>query len=74
MSSQIARRIEKELGVLSDELQRQVLKYMQTLKGAPPRGVSGKELLRFAGAIPPRDLLRMSRAIEAGCERVDADR
>lgn len=37
----------------------------------PTKGTPGRELLRFAGTIPPEDCRRMEEAIEAGCERVD---
>lgn len=36
-------------------------------------GVPGRQLVRFAGAIPPDDLQLMQQAIEADCERVDAN-
>lgn len=35
------------------------------------QGISGRELLRFAGAIEADDLKLMSAAIEEGCEQVD---
>jgi hypothetical protein len=35
------------------------------------QGVPGRQLLRFAGAIPPDDLDLMRQAIEADCEQVD---
>jgi hypothetical protein len=53
--------------------------HIETVDGAslPPesvaRGVDGRQLLRFAGAIPPEDLALMERAIEEGCERIDGD-
>jgi hypothetical protein len=39
--------------------------------GAALRGVQGKSLLRFAGAIDRDDLRQMEEAIREGCERVD---
>ena len=36
-----------------------------------PVGVSGKQLLKFRGFIPPDELEQMSQAIEEDCERVD---
>jgi hypothetical protein len=61
------------LGKLPLEKQRQVLAFAKTLTTPLPQGVRGSTLLRFAGAIDPRDLDAMSQAIEDGCERIDAD-
>ncbi len=45
----------------------------QTPSVSRVRGVPGRELLRFAGTIEPDDLILMEKAIEEGCEQVDAD-
>ncbi len=37
----------------------QVLEFVEKLKTGTPRGVPGKELLRFAGAISPDDVALM---------------
>ncbi|MFQ4142520.1 hypothetical protein [Chlorogloeopsis sp. ULAP02] len=37
------------------------------------RGVPGRQLLRFAGAIPQDDIQLIREAIEHNCEQVDAD-
>jgi hypothetical protein len=50
-------------------LQWQVLEYSRTLVSSQVRGVPGQQLLRFAGAIPPDDLLLMREAIEQDCEQ-----
>jgi len=36
-----------------------------------PKGVEGRKLFRFEGAISINDLRLMSKAIEEGCEKVD---
>lgn len=36
-----------------------------------PKGVKGKSLLRFEGAIATDDLQAMSEAVERSCERID---
>lgn len=36
-------------------------------------GISGKQLLRFAGTIPPDDLQLMQQVIQANCETVDTN-
>jgi hypothetical protein len=53
---------------LPHDLQLRVLDFVKALT---PKGVEGKSLLRFEGAIPADDLQLMSKAIEEGCEKVD---
>lgn len=57
-----------QIDKLPYDLQLRVLDFLKTLK---PKGVEGKNLLRFEGTIPADDLQRMSKAIEEGCEKVD---
>ncbi len=57
-----------QLDKLPHDLQLRVLDFAKTLA---PKGVEGKSLLRFEGAIPGDDLQLMSQAIEEGCEKVD---
>mgnify|MGYP005619758627 CR=1 FL=1 len=44
----------------------------ETTRGARS-AVPGKQLLRFAGAIPLDDLRLMQQAIEIGCEAIDSN-
>jgi hypothetical protein len=55
------------------ELQWRVLEFTHALTISAPRGVLGRQLLHFAGAIPADDLRLMRQAIEEGCEQVDHD-
>ena len=57
-----------QLDKLPHDLQLRVLDFAKTLA---PKGVEGKSLLRFEGAIAGDDLRLMSQAIEEGCEKVD---
>lgn len=57
-----------QLEKLPYDLQLRVLDFVKSLI---PKGVEGKSLLRFEGAIPADDLQLMSKAIEEGCEKVD---
>jgi hypothetical protein len=57
-----------QLDKLPYDLQLRVLDFATTLL---PKGVSGKKLLKFEGAIPIDDLHLMSKAIADGCEKVD---
>ncbi len=63
--------IMKQVEALPEEQQFQVLSYIQSLKTAPPEGVPGRSLLRFAGIIPAEDVDAMEKAIEEDCERID---
>jgi len=57
-----------QLDKLPYELQLRVLDFVASLI---PKGIAGKNLLKFEGAIPVADLQLMSNAIEEGCEKVD---
>jgi hypothetical protein len=58
---------------LPSSLQRQVLVFTRSLDRRRLKGMQGKSLLSFAGAIPQKDLEMMARAIEEGCEQVDGN-
>jgi hypothetical protein len=55
---------------LPPELQLRVLDYAKALM---PKGVKGKKILRFGGAISSSDLKLMTKAIENDCEKVDVN-
>jgi len=71
MDTPIVNEIVKKLGKLPNNLQRQVLTYVEALQIPATRVVSGQQLLQFAGTIPKEDLTIMQEAIEKGCEHVD---
>ena len=71
MSTSIIDQVVEQLRAMPQPLQWQVLKFARTLVDSKIRGVSGQQLLRFAGAIPSDDLQLMREAIEQDCERVD---
>jgi hypothetical protein len=73
MSTTIMEEVLEQLKNLPHELQWRVLEFTHALSISAPRGVPGRQLLRFAGSIPLDDLDLMSQAIEQGCEQVDAD-
>lgn len=73
MSTPIVDEVVEQLEHLPEDLQRRVLAYTRSLARSAPQGVSGQELLRFAGLIPADDLERMRQAVEQGCEQVDPD-
>ena len=71
MNTSIIPMIVAELEAISDDDQKRVLEFIESLKSSAKRGVPGKNLLRFAGAIPPDDLFVMQETIESGCEQVN---
>ncbi len=72
MNTPIIDKVVEQLKVLPQELQWRVLEFTRSLAVSTPHGVPGRQLLRFAGAVPIGDLQLMREAIEQGCERVDS--
>ena len=73
MDTLIADRVIEELKALPNELQRQVLEFTHALVlSSTPHGFHGRQLLRFAGTIPPKDVKVMREVIEQECEQVDS--
>jgi len=73
VNASIEKEIVEQLNALPYELQRQVLDFARALALSAPKGVPGKQLLHFAGAIQKDDLQAMAQAIEASCERINLD-
>jgi hypothetical protein len=71
MSMSVIEQVVEQLKAMPQPLQWQVLEFARTLLGAKVQGVSGQQLLQFAGAIPLDDLQLMQEIIEQGCEQVD---
>jgi hypothetical protein len=71
MNMSIIDQVIEQLRVMPQHLQWQVLEYSRTLVSSQVPGVPGQQLLRFAGEIPPDDLLLMHEAIKRDCEQVD---
>ena len=69
--SSTIREIIQRLETLSPGQQRQVLDFTLELSGESPKGISGKELLKFVGLFPPEDLEEIRQAIEEDCGQVD---
>jgi len=53
--------------------QKQILSYAKLMDESRAKGVKGKQLLSFAGAIEVDDLKEIENRIEEGCELVDTD-
>jgi hypothetical protein len=73
MSAPVMNKVIEQLRTLPDELQWRVLEFTRALAVSTPHGIPGRQLLGFAGAIPPEDLGRIRRTIEEGCEQVDTN-
>lgn len=71
MSISVIDQVVQQLRAMPQPLQREVLEYARTLISSKVQGVSGQELLRFAGTIPIDDLQLMQGAINQDCEQVD---
>ena len=56
---------------LPEERQRQVLNFAKSLSPYHPVGISGRQLLHFAGILTAQEAQALSTAVEEGCERVD---
>ncbi len=69
----VRQQILDDLDGMSPEMQDQAARLVHELVKARPRGVPGRDLLRFAGTIDPESLREMEAAIGEGCERVDSD-
>jgi hypothetical protein len=73
METSIVDRVAEEVRALAPELQKRVLEFARALAISTPRGVHGRQLLRFAGELSPEDARLMRETIEQGCEKVDSD-
>jgi hypothetical protein len=67
MSDMIISKVVEQLRTMPDNKQQEVLVFTRRLKDSAPVGIPGKNLLQFAGTIPPEDLEIMRQAIEADC-------
>jgi len=73
MNTSIVEKVVEQLKFLPQELQWRVLEFTRTLATSNPHGVTGVQLLRFAGTIPMSDIQVMRDTIEQGCEQVDTN-
>ena len=71
MDNPIVNQVVEHMNALPNNLQRQVLDFVQALRLSEQHGVSGSQLLRFADTISADDLKKISKAIEDGCEQVE---
>jgi hypothetical protein len=72
-STVLKQEVSHELDLLPPEDQHKVLDFARALAERRREGVSGRDLLHFAGAIEKSDLEIMRKAIEEDCERIDVN-
>jgi hypothetical protein len=68
MSVSIKEEIVEQLDKLPVGLQKRVLDFTQALILSMPKGLSGKDLIKFVGIISPEDAKAIEEVIEEGCE------
>ena len=73
MNPVIDKELREQLDQMPPERQRQVLDFARALAGESGRGVTGRALSQFGGAIAKDDLRIIAQAIEEGCEQVNPD-
>lgn len=71
MSISIKQEIIEQLDKLPIGMQKRVLDFTQALVLSMPKGMTGKDLMKYVGIISPEDAKAMQKAIEEGCEKVD---
>jgi hypothetical protein len=73
MSVSVIDQVVEQLRSMPQLLQWEVLEFACTLTSSKIQGVSGQQLLRFAGTIPVDDLQLMQEAIEQDCKQFDSN-
>ncbi|MEE8391199.1 MAG: hypothetical protein V3S14_10445 [Anaerolineae bacterium] len=71
MNNTVVGKVVEQLETFPENLQQQVLAFVEALRTAVRPGIPGKQLLRFVGAISLDDLQLVQQAIETGCGQVD---
>lgn len=66
----IAEQIAEQVATLPPEDQKRVIAFVGALAVTQPKGVPGRDLLRFAGTVSEEDADLMTQAIDEGCEQV----
>jgi len=73
MNSEIISEAATQMANLPYNLQKRALNYIKGLTLSDKNGVPGRNLLQYAGFIPPDDLNIMKDVIENHCRKVDAN-
>lgn len=73
MNSEIISEAAARMAKLPYNLQERALNFIKRLTLPDKSGVPGRNLLKYAGFIPPDDLNIMSDVIENDCRKIDAN-
>ena len=73
MDPTVEKDLHEQLGQLDEIQQQRVVEFARSFAGNRARGVPGRVLLRFRGAIEQGELNLIAQAVEAGCELVHPD-
>lgn len=73
VDSAMIQQIIEQLSRFPPELQKKVYDFTLAISRSYPKGTPGVELLHLAGTIPADDIEAMAKAIEEGCEQVNAN-
>jgi hypothetical protein len=65
-------KVVERLEIMPQHLQYEVLDFVRALGNQ--QGISGKDLLKFAGSIPGDELQLIKAAIEQDCEQIDLNK
>ena len=72
MENQIVARVIERMELLPLDLQQLVLEFIQTLQASTQQGVTGQQMLSFAGIIPGEELAHMRQAVATDLPRLNS--
>ena len=73
MTQRIEKELHQQITRLKDDQQLRLLEFARSLADSPGKGEASRTLLRFAGTIEKDDIVTIGRAIDDGCEIVNAN-
>ena len=73
MAQGIEKELHEQITRLKDDQQVRLLAFARSLADSSGKGEGGKALLRFAGTIERDEIVAIERAIDDGCEIVNAN-
>jgi hypothetical protein len=71
VSQRIEQQLRLQLASLSEQQQERVLEYARSLAAERSRGMTGAELAKLRGIIPPENARKIGEIIDRDCGQVD---
>ncbi len=71
MDTSIIDRVSEQMKLMPQEKQIMVLEFVKNVAASTPRGISGSQLIKFAGTIPPDDIKAIRKAIQQDCKQIN---